>query len=147
MKGLVLFSIIFIILFVTGCKTQSKALTAEEVGIENMPMFPGCEDELNMNIKERKACSHNKMLAYIDKQLEYPEKARENGIKGNVIVSFYVNEEGALSKAKVVKKIGYECDEEALRIVNNMPNWIPAKYLTGENFGVTLSLAIEFGQQ
>lgn len=49
-------------------------------------------------------------------QLSYPPKAADSGISGIVIIEMDVNEKGMLSNPKVIKGIGYGCDEEAMRI-------------------------------
>jgi periplasmic protein TonB len=64
---------------------------------------------------------------YLQKQLIYPNAARENGIEGQVVVQFIVNEDGRISGAKIIRGIGGGCNEEALRVVNNMPKWKPGK--------------------
>jgi protein TonB len=64
---------------------------------------------------------------YLNKNIHYPDAARENGIQGRVIVQFVVNEDGGISEAQVVRGIGGGCDEEALRVVRNMPKWKPGR--------------------
>lgn len=64
---------------------------------------------------------------YLDTNLRYPAKAREAKKEGIVYVSFTVAESGKVENAKVVRSIGMGCDEEALRLVGEMPNWTPGK--------------------
>ena len=115
------------------------------MGIANMPLFPGCHGDPNIKKEDIKMCSEKKLLKYIDSNLKYPEEAKKNNIKDFNVVSILINEDGVLSNIKLVKKIGFGCDEEALRLVNNMPDWIPAKLLTGENFAIKLNIPIKFG--
>jgi TonB family protein len=66
--------------------------------------------------------------AYIDffeENLQYPHAAAKKKIKGEVIVSFDVDTDGALSNIKIVKDIGGGCGAEAVRVVKLMPNLIP----------------------
>ncbi len=67
------------------------------------------------------------MGVYLGAHLRYPEAAREAGIEGQVTIEFVVNEDGAVSNARVVRGIGGGCDEEALHIVSGMPKWKPGK--------------------
>lgn len=53
----------------------------------------------------------------LQKQIQYPEKARMVGIDGLVIVQFIVNEIGDVENPKVIRGIGGGCDEEAIRVV------------------------------
>ena len=64
---------------------------------------------------------------YIDANLSYPTKAKSAKKEGIVYISFTVNENGKIENSKVVRSIGYGCDEEALRLVDEMPNWVPGK--------------------
>ena|SRR6218665_935227 len=64
---------------------------------------------------------------YVDgKNHHYPKEARENKIEGKVIVQFIINEDGTPSDFKVVKGIGYGCDEAAVEAFKKMPKWKPA---------------------
>ncbi len=65
------------------------------------------------------------MNEYLLKELKYPQLARELRIQGMVIVQFVVGKDGSITEAEVVRGIGGGCDEEALRVVQAMPNWIP----------------------
>ena len=96
--------------------------------VEEMPSFPGGEDE---------------MLKYVGKNIKYPPVARENGITGRVYVNFYIDKDGKVQNAKVVRGIGGGCDEEALRVVKSMPAWKPGKQ-NGRAVNVNYNLPINF---
>ena len=64
---------------------------------------------------------------YLDANLKYPAKAKEAKKEGIVYVSFTVSETGKVMNPKIVRSIGMGCDEEALRLVDEMPNWKPGK--------------------
>ena len=50
------------------------------------------------------------------------------GVGGKVIVQFYIDLDGSVRDAKVVKdNAGRECAKRALTAVNNMPKWNPGK--------------------
>ena len=63
--------------------------------------------------------------AYLSANLGYPTTARRKGIEGTVIVAFVVNTDGTVSDFELLQGIGGGCDEEALRIVKNSPQWTP----------------------
>jgi len=65
---------------------------------------------------------------YIKTSLKYPEPARDSNIQGRVMVRFIVDEQGQVSKAAVIKGVGFGCDEEALSVIKAMPLWKPATY-------------------
>jgi periplasmic protein TonB len=80
--------------------------------VDQMPQFPGGERE---------------MLRFIKNNLRYPLSAQENNVQGTVILNFVVDREGKIVNIKVVKAIGFGCDEEAVRVMEKMPNWTPGK--------------------
>ena len=78
---------------------------------EQMPNFPGGETAL---------------MKYISEHLVYPQEAKDAGVEGRVFVGVVVMEDGNLACAKVLKGLGYGCDEAALEVFEGMPNWMPA---------------------
>lgn len=64
---------------------------------------------------------------YVNENIKYPAQARRMLIQGKVFVEFVVNKDGSLTDFSIVKGIGAGCDEEALRVVQNSPPWMPAK--------------------
>lgn len=63
----------------------------------------------------------------IASKLKYPEQALKQGVQGKVFVEFIVNEDGSLSNFTVLKGIGSGCDEAAVAVISQSPNWIPGK--------------------
>lgn len=98
------------------------------LSVEENPEFPG---------------GPAKLLEYIQKNLEYPEAARENEIQGRVFVGFIVEEDGSVSNVKILRGIGYGCDEEAIRLVNSLPKFKPGKQ-RGKPIRVHYTLPIVF---
>lgn len=79
---------------------------------EEMPKFPGGDSE---------------MMKFFSQNIVYPEIAKRAEVEGKVILSFVVDKSGKIIDIEVVKSIGAGCDEEALRVLKIMPNWIPGK--------------------
>ena len=96
------------------------------VFVEQMPRFVGCENR-GLNDSDLKECSDKKMLDYIYSKVKYPPIAKENGIEGTVIASFVVEKDGSISGLKIARDIGGGCGKEVLRIVKDMPDWIPGE--------------------
>lgn len=63
--------------------------------------------------------------SYLQENLKYPIKAQKNKVEGKVYIQFVVNIDGSLSDFKVLKSVGSGCDEEAIRVIKNGPNWKP----------------------
>ena len=80
---------------------------------------------------------------YLRKNIRYPDACRDAGIQGRVIVQFVVTKEGRVSDARVVKSAHKFLDNEALRVVNNMPYWRPGAY-KGKRVNVQMTMPIIF---
>ncbi|WP_111671174.1 M56 family metallopeptidase [Algoriphagus litoralis] len=64
---------------------------------------------------------------YLASNLSYPLEAREKGIEGTVIVVFEIHQDGSIHNVEILRGIGGGADEEAIRVVQSSPNWIPGK--------------------
>ena len=65
--------------------------------------------------------------SYLAEHISYPRTAAKMGVSGKVFVQFVVEKDGKLTDIQVVKGIGAGCDEEAVRVVSEAPNWKPGK--------------------
>lgn len=74
--------------------------------VEQQPEFPGGMHALGQ---------------YLAKNLRYPKEARQNRIQGKVFVQFVISSTGTVHDLRVLKGIGGGCDEEAVRVVSQMP--------------------------
>jgi TonB family protein len=68
---------------------------------------------------------------YLEDKKTYPQQALDNKVEGKVVVEFTVSTTGALSDFNVVRKIGYGCEEEVIRLVKEGPKWYPS-YIDNE---------------
>ena len=96
--------------------------------VDEMPQFPGGMAGL---------------MQYLSTNVRYPEDAKESGAQGRVIVSFIVEKDGSISYARVTKPTYSSLDDEALRVVSNMPKWTPGKQ-NGEAVRVKYSIPVSF---
>ena len=65
-------------------------------------------------------------IEFLQKNLVYPQQAKEQEIEGNVYVEFLVTKDGTLTDISVKISVDETCDEEAIRLVKLMPKWKPA---------------------
>ena len=117
---------------------QSTAFTEAE----EMPYFPGC-DQYEEKSEAKRNCSNEAVIAFISNNLSYPESAVSEGIQGTVYVNFTIDKTGHVINPKIIKGIDQGCDQEALRVLNEMPTWEPAMN-KGETVEVQLNLPIRF---
>lgn len=81
---------------------------------ERMAEFPGGESAL---------------FAFLRKSQRYPEMAMEMGIQGKVYLQFTIGTDGGISDARVKKGVHPLLDDDALKLIANMPAWTPALHL------------------
>ncbi|NEN25142.1 energy transducer TonB [Cryomorpha ignava] len=66
-------------------------------------------------------------VKYLMANVNYPDKAKHVGVQGTVWVEFIIAKDGSIEDAVVIRGVGAGLDEEALRVVNEMPRWTPGK--------------------
>ena len=60
-----------------------------------------------------------------------------------VVVQFIVEKDGSIADAEIIRSIGGGCDEEVLKVVYMMPNWVPGKQ-RGKAVRVQFNLPVKF---
>jgi TonB family protein len=85
------------------------------------------------------------LTSFIDLNIEYPSWEKENKIEGTIFVKFIVDKSGKVKNPEIIQLIkeSKNFDNEAIRIVNLMPDWIPGK-LNGQVVEVEFNLPIRF---
>jgi len=94
-----------------------------------MPAYPG---------------GQNALEDYMNNNVEYPQNAMDNNSEVTVNVQFVVDENGKVRDAKVVgKELGSGLDEEAVKVVSNMPKWTAGK-VKGKNVKTRIVLPVTY---
>lgn len=96
--------------------------------VSEKPMFPGGE---------------HKLLKFINNTREYPQKAYEANIQGRVICSFIVDCDGSIKYIQILKGVEESLNQEAIRIIQKMPDWIPGR-IDGQVIPVRVVYPIAF---
>lgn len=96
--------------------------------VDQMPEFPGGID---------------KLLQFINDNMQYPTQAQMKGIQGRVIVQFIVDEDGYIKEPNIVRSVEPSLDKEALRIIRMLPQWKPG-ILKGKAVKVKHTVPIAF---
>lgn len=95
-----------------GCQTYREVFEYDYVEVK--PSFPGGNEAL---------------LDYINKNRHYPADAYERGIEGRVTCSFVVNSNGNISHIKVIRGCHKSLNQEAIRLLMEMPDWLPGRHM------------------
>lgn len=96
--------------------------------VEQMPEFQG---------------SQGNLMKYLAKNLKYPIDAKAKNISGKVFVNFTVTATGKIENVKVLRGVHSSLDREAIRVLENMPNWKPGMQ-RGKAVDVSYNLPINF---
>lgn len=96
--------------------------------IDTPPNYPGGNEEL---------------YKYLRKNLQYPAAASEMGIQGKVLIRFTISKTGHITNLKITRSLNPICDKEAIRLIESMPAWIPAKS-AGKPISISFILPIQF---
>jgi protein TonB len=127
----ILFTLIAMVSFVF-VKAQTKDAVTISYGdstvVEQFPSFPGGLSEF---------------YRYLGKTIRYPATAREHNTQGKVIISVMIEKDGSVSNAKVVRSVSKDLDDEALRVINLSPKWIPGTQ-NGKTARMAFSIPINF---
>lgn len=95
---------------------------------EMFPQFPG---------------GHIALFEYLSKNIKFPKSKENEDVKVRVVTTFTVEKDGSITHAKIVRSQGEAFDNEALRVINGMPKWIPGMQ-NGKAVSVKYTLPITF---
>lgn len=95
---------------------------------ETFPQFPG---------------GHIALFEYLSKNIKFPKSKENEDVKVRVVTTFTVEKDGSITDAKIVRSQGEAFDNEALRVINGMPKWIPGTQ-NGKAVSVKYTLPITF---
>jgi len=79
---------------------------------EQSASFPGGTDALYKNIYGN---------------FNYPQQDIDNGNQGMIYVKFVIEKDGSVSNVTILKGLNERLDKEAIRVVKELPNWIPGR--------------------
>jgi len=94
--------------------------------VEKMPVFPGGD----LGLRE-----------YVAKNTKYPDDKCK--LEGRVYVQFCVTSQGEIEKVKIIRSVHHLLDKEAIRVIENMPKWIPGEQ-RGKKVNVWYTIPFKF---
>ena len=68
----------------------------------------------------------NAFSQWVNSELQYPEKAKDEGIQGRVETRFTIGADGYVKNVEIVKSVEPSLDAEAIRVISSSPKWKPA---------------------
>jgi TonB family protein len=94
-----------------------------------MPEFPGGVDSL---------------YAYLNRNMHFPEEVKAKGLSGKVVAQFVVETDGSVNEVVIIEHFHALCDEEVIRILQQMPAWNPGKNSDGKPIRCYFQIPIKF---
>lgn len=94
-------------------------------------------------VQAEPADGYSSLYRYFDEHLVYPAQAVKDSIEGTVNVVFVIDLNGKATDIRIENSLGGLLDDEAIRLVQNMPPWKPATY-DGQPVRSKISLPITF---
>ncbi|TPE45209.1 energy transducer TonB [Pontibacter mangrovi] len=118
---------------------------APPTGLEGTGTEPSTSNEPFYNVEQMPQFKNGTkaLMEYLSRKMRYPREAERNGVEGTVVVTFVVGVNGEISDVQVIKGLGYGTEEEAKRVVEQMPRWEPGRQ-NGRNVPVRFTLPIRF---
>ncbi|SFN30138.1 M56 family metallopeptidase [Salegentibacter flavus] len=109
--------------------------------IEEVPVFPGCENESDEEAKKK--CMSSGIANFVNSNFKVKEMREFAEVGMNrVIVQFKIDASGKVVDAKA-RASSPELETEAIRVINSLPQMQPGKQ-KGKEVGVMYSLPIVF---
>lgn len=104
-----------------------SAFASENSQLQPPPVYEGKIIE-NPDIPPIYTGGPGEMNKFISGTLRYPSDAVERNVQGLVVYTFIVEKDGTLTNFDLIHRADSSLDKEALRILQSMPPWRPAKY-------------------
>ncbi len=123
-SGLAFATLLILISYQYGCKQKNPLI--EEIIVDDQNKKINYNDTLMFAEKMPEYIKGDDSLAkFIYENVKYPQEAIKEEVSGTVFVGFVVNKYGKISNIKILRGIGYGCDEEVIRVVKMLPDFIP----------------------
>lgn len=142
--------------FQIAVDSLNESLVFSYVGFESREVVPGAKNEVNVALEPdiselseivvvgygtREPASADATTVemaepeggkkafkqYLAENLKYPEQALTNNVEGKVTIQFTIHPTGSISDFRVVKGLGYGCEEELIRLIQEGPKWQPTR--------------------
>ena len=118
----------FSLLMFVPVLAQNEAPSAFDIP-EVMPQYPGGTQAL---------------VQFLSEHIVYPSQSVANHEEGKALVQFIVEKDGSIGNVSIARSSGYQAlDNEAMRVMNLMPNWIPGT-LDGKPIRVRYTVPVNF---
>ncbi len=89
------------------------------------PNSDGIYDSFRLEVQPEPEGGLSSFYNYVGTNIQYPQAARGQGLEGKVFLVFIIDTDGSIGNVEVLKGVSEDIDREAIRVVENAPNWKP----------------------
>lgn len=133
-KFILILSLLFLAMILFSCQSKQNLVKKKGMQSQKVVMIPDVPPVF----------TQGDVVAWVGKQLRYPEAAYRNHIGGRVFVEFVIDKKGRVINSRVMKSSGHQgLDAEALRVVSELPKWHPGQ-LKGKKVDTIYILPVSF---
>ena len=122
---------------------EIRTMESDEINCDT----PDSGEEIPFQLVETKPTFQggdaNAFSKWVNSQLVYPDKAKEDKIAGRVVLSFKVDTDGTVRDVRVLRGAHEMLDAEAVRVISASPKWEPGRQ-KGEPVAVTYTFPVIF---
>lgn len=114
---------------ILGVKPVTPEHQENDLEVMNDDVQPNQNEDSSNRFVNRQASPRvgiDSLYQYFETNLQYPDEAIQDSIQGELIVNFTILKTGEITDVKIQNSLGPLFDEEAKRLIVNMPAWDPA---------------------
>jgi protein TonB len=131
--------------------SQSRAQTGPNAAaMHNGPAAPAAIKPdsvfINPEVRPQFMGGDKAFMAYLSKNIRYPQQAMQRHVSGRVYVNFILSAQGRVQDAHVISGPGSGLNDEALRLIWLMPPWEPGRS-NGQPVRVACTVPIAFNSE
>jgi len=88
----------------------------------------------------------NKFREWVQRNVKYPDIAKENGIQGKVFVQFVVDNKGSVRDITILRGVDPSLDNAVIDLIDSSPEWKPGIH-EGKEVPVSMTITVNFQLQ
>jgi Ca-activated chloride channel family protein len=114
----------------SGVAYKSSAKELSVAGIHMKEPCAALDSELSQDESEMSVFSGGEkaLRKFLLEHIVYPEEFKKSGLKGKVLVTFRVNEDGTVSDISIIRGLNSKIDSEVIRVIKlTSKMWKPGK--------------------
>jgi len=113
---------------VLDTETLQETMKLDKRAKQSKPQFPGCD--ANLDFEAKSACSNQKLLEFVYKQVKYPKTSKEKKEEGMVVAKIAINETGVIDFYEIIRTPSEDLKAAVAKVLDKMQReiiWTPGE--------------------